>query len=233
VVYDVSRIRVDVSRILVVDDEPGLVGFLTRALTAEGYAVESASDGATALAMIRSNPYELIVLDLRIPVLNGFDVLRAAMKVAPDQRVFVLSAVGDPDTRVRCLELGAVDFLSKPFALAELVARIRARLLEPSGATTANQWILEAGRLSLNLLRRTLRFPGGTASLTDREFLVVQHLMRKSGVVCSRAELLESVWGYSFDPGSNVVDVCVGRIRSKIAPGLIETVRDGGYRVVP
>jgi DNA-binding response OmpR family regulator len=130
---------------------------------------------------------------------------------------------------VRCLELGASDYLPKPFALAEFLARVRARLRQPAAPPAPR--ILVAGRLSLDLVRRTADVGQGPVGLSEREFLLLQHLMRKEGEVCPREELLAEVWGFSFDPGSNVVDVYVGRLRSKLGAELIETVRNVGYRL--
>lgn len=211
-----------------VDDEPRIVSFVSRALTAEGFRVDGASDGVRALELATKERYELVVLDLMLPELDGIAVLQGLMEHRPDQRVLVLSALSDVETKVRCLESGASDYLSKPFSLAELIARIRARLRQP--AAGPRHRFLEVGELRLDLTRRTVDRDGRRISLSEREFLLLEHLMRQDGEVCSRQRLLESVWGYSFDPGSNVVDVCVGRLRAKLGPDVIETVRNVGYR---
>jgi DNA-binding response OmpR family regulator len=155
-------------------------------------------------------------------------VLHALMETRPDQRVLVLSALSDVETKVRCLELGASDYLSKPFSLAELIARVRARLRQP-GAGPRHQ-LLQGGAMTLDLTRRLVEVDGKRVTLSEREFLLLEHLMREEGGVCSRQLLLAEVWGYSFDPGSNVVDVCVGRLRAKLGGDVIETVRNVGYR---
>lgn len=216
------------TKVLVVDDEPRIVSFVSRALTAEGFRVDGASDGVRALELATKERYELVVLDLMLPELDGIAVLQGLMEHRPDQRVLVLSALSDVETKVRCLESGASDYLSKPFSLAELIARIRARLRQP--AAGPRHRFLEVGELRLDLTRRTVDRDGRRISLSEREFLLLEHLMRQDGEVCSRQRLLESVWGYSFDPGSNVVDVCVGRLRAKLGPDVIETVRNVGYR---
>jgi DNA-binding response OmpR family regulator len=216
-------------RVLVVDDEPRIVSFISRALTSEGLGVDSAHDGHRALELARSRRYELVVLDLLLPGLDGISVLQGILDFRPEQRVLILSALSDVDSKVQCLELGASDYLPKPFALAELVARVRARLRQPEAPAAPR--LLSAGRITLDLLRRVADAGSGPVSLSEREFLVLQYLIRKSGEVCTREELLSEVWGYSFDPGSNVVDVYVGRLRSKLGPEVIETVRNVGYRL--
>jgi two-component system OmpR family response regulator len=216
-------------RVLVVDDEPRIVTFITRALAAEGLAVDSAHDGRRGLELARTRPYELVVLDLLLPGLDGVSLLQGIMESRPEQRVLVLSALSDVESKVRCLELGASDYLPKPFALAEFLARVRARLRQPAAPTAPR--VLVAGRLSLDLVRRVAENGKGPISLSEREFLLLQHLIRKEGDVCTREELLADIWGLSFDPGSNVVDVYVGRLRSKLGAELIETVRNVGYRL--
>jgi DNA-binding response OmpR family regulator len=218
-----------VARVLVVDDEPRIVSFISRALAAEGLGVDSAHDGLRALELARLRKYELVVLDLLLPGLDGVSVLRGIIESRPEQRVLILSAVSDVDSKVHCLDLGAVDYLPKPFALAELVARVRARLRQPAAPTTPRT--LTVGRLSLDLLRRVADAGTGPVVLSEREFLLLQHLMGRDGEVCTREEILADVWGYSFDPGSNVVDVYVGRLRAKLGAELIETVRSVGYRL--
>ncbi len=215
-------------KVLVVDDEPRIVDFVSRALSSEGFQVDSASDGARALEMARGGRYELVVLDLLLPERDGETVLRELMDDRPEQRVLVLSALSDVDRKVRCLELGASDYLPKPFALAELVARVRARLRQP--ASGPDQRFLSLGGVTLDLTRRVADAGLGPVPLSEREFLLLRHLMMKGGQPCGRQQLLADVWGYSFDPGSNVVDVCVGRLRAKLGASAIETVRSVGYR---
>ena len=173
-----------------VDDEPRIVSFVSRALTAEGFRVDGASDGVRALELATKERYELVVLDLMLPELDGIAVLQGLMEHRPDQRVLVLSALSDVETKVRCLESGASDYLSKPFSLAELIARIRARLRQP--AAGPRHRFLEVGELRLDLTRRTVDRDGRRISLSEREFLLLEHLMRQDGEVCSRQRLLES-----------------------------------------
>jgi len=217
-----------VSRVLVVDDEPMIVSFVSRALSAEGFQVDGASDGARGLELARTGGYELVVLDLLLPSIDGVTVLQELMESRPSQRVLVLSALSDVETKVRCLEFGASDYVSKPFSLAELVARIRARLRQP--ASGPDQRVLRVRGVTLDLTRRVANSGDGPVALSEREFLLLENLMRRDGDVCTRQRLLADVWGYSFDPGSNVVDVCVGRLRAKLGADVIETVRNVGYR---
>jgi two-component system copper resistance phosphate regulon response regulator CusR len=217
------------ARVLVVDDEPRIVSFLSRALAAEGFRVDSATDGLRGLELARSGRYELVVLDLLLPGRDGVSVLRDLIEERPEQRVLVLSALSDVASKVQCLELGASDYLPKPFALAELIARVRARLRQPASGPGGR--FLKAGRLTLDLVRRTADAGGGSVPLSEREFHLLHRLMQAQGEVCSRQRLLAEVWGYSFDPGSNVVDVCVRRLRAKLGSDVIETVRSAGYRI--
>jgi DNA-binding response OmpR family regulator len=218
------------TRILVVDDEPGIVRFLTRAFLAAGYDVESASTGLDGLRRAGDQRFDLITLDLLLPGLGGMAVLGALMEQDPSHRVFVLSAAGGVSERVRCLENGAVDFLLKPFAMAELLARVRSRLQSAPGGSAPGT--IDVGGVRLDSVRRTVTVDGRTVELSSREFLVLAHLIARDGRVCSRQELLSEVWGLAFDPGSNVVDVCVARLRAKLAGSLIETVRNAGYAFV-
>ena len=215
------------ARILVVDDEPKITSFITRALTASGFAVDCASDGARALELARTGAYTLVVLDLRLPGIDGTSVLRETLAERPEQQIIVLSALADVESKVRCLDLGAVDYLTKPFDLAELLARIRTRLRAPANGN--GQRVLRAGRLTLDLQRRTADVGAGPVRLSTREFLLLEHLMRRREDVCTREELLGAVWGYDFDPGTNVVDVYVGRLRSKLGSEIIDTIRNVGY----
>src|SRR5262249_28678322 len=145
--------------------------------------------------------------DLLMPGMDGYEVLRRILEEDPAQRVLVLSAVGDVESRVRCLRMGAADYLPKPFAIAELVERVKRRLAERA-IPAAQRW-LEVGAVRLDLQRRVLRVADRETSLSQREFILLGYLMRHAGEVCSRDELLADVWGYGYDPGSNVVDVCV------------------------
>lgn len=216
------------AKILVIDDEPGIVRFVRRALEADGHSVDTACDGSEGLRIAAAARPDLVVLDLLMPGISGMGVLAALLADQPQCRVLVLSAVGDVQARVRCLDLGAVDFLAKPFAVSELVARVRSRLRDVPVAAAAVEGI-EFGPFRLELRSRRLVSGDRSIELSQREFALLHHLMRKGGEVCTRAELLSDVWGYAFDPGSNVVDVTIARLRAKIDGMRIETVRNVGY----
>lgn len=216
--------------ILVVEDERRILSFLVRAFEAEGYAVDAAVDGAEALACSRRSPPALVVLDLLLPRVDGLAVLRELRRERPDLPVVILSARSDLATKLRGFELGASDYVSKPFALDELLARVRAHLRRSPGLENAN--VVRTGRLELDLARRQASLDGVIADLTDREFRLLHHLVSHPGEVVSRERLLAAVWGYHFDPRSNVVEVCVRRLRRKLgADSPIETVRHAGYRL--
>jgi DNA-binding response OmpR family regulator len=217
-----------VRRILIIEDEAKIASFVVRALTASGYHVERVESGRQGLELIETGQYELVVLDLLLPDMDGSSVLRAALASRPEQCVLVLSALSDVESKVQCLELGASDYLQKPFALAELLARVHVRLRQSAGVR-ASERVLSVGDVTLELARREAHAGNGPIHLSEREFLVLRYLMRKRGDVCTREELLGDVWGYSFDPGTNVVDVYVRRLRAKLGNERIETVRNVGY----
>jgi DNA-binding response OmpR family regulator len=221
------------TKILVVDDEPGILRFIRRALESEGYTVFTATDGTEGLRLAAEHRPALVILDLVMPGLSGTAVLAALLTDRSDTRVLVLSAVGDVQARVRCLDAGAVDFLPKPFAVAELLARVRSRLRDLGQDDRSGSEELTCGSLKLDLRTRRLHSANRHVELSQREFALMQHLMRNVGTVCTRAELLSEVWGYAFDPGSNVVDVTIARLRSKIKDLRIETVRNVGYSLQP
>jgi two-component system copper resistance phosphate regulon response regulator CusR len=216
-------------RILVIEDEPRILAFLARGLEAEGFVVDGAEDGQMGLAQAARGRYDLIVLDLLLPKLDGLTVLRELQRRQPDLPVVIVSARSDLETKLRGFGLGACDYVPKPFSFDELLARVRAQLRRgrsPDGS------ILRAGTLTLDLARRQAKLGDVVAELSDREFRLLHHLVRHEGEVVSRERLLSDVWGFHFDPRSNVVDVCVRRLRQKLgAQAPIETVRHGGYRL--
>jgi DNA-binding response OmpR family regulator len=218
------------SRLLVVDDEERVRQLVRRVLEGEGYSVDTAATGTDGLDKAAARGYGLIVLDIMLPDMSGADVLAELLGRRLCRRVLVLSAVPEIGQRVHVLDMGALDFLPKPFAIAELLARVRARLREPVLALAPR--ILQVGELRLDTQRRVVA-AGRTVPLSQREYLLLNHLMQRAGEVCSRDELLNDVWGYQFDPGSNVVDVYVRRLRAKLeANDLIETVRNVGYCLI-
>jgi DNA-binding response OmpR family regulator len=217
-----------VPRILLVDDERRILNFVSRALRAEGYDVAVAADGHTAIREALGGHFDLIVLDLLMPEPDGASVLRQVMRHKPSQAVLVLSALGDTSTKVEALELGAEDYLVKPFSLDELLARVRARIRSAARRVPSH---LSGGGISLDLLRREADVGGGPIPLAEREFLLLQELMRHAGRTVGKQRLLAAVWGYHFDPGSNVLDVTVRRLRAKLGADRIRTARGEGYRV--
>jgi two-component system copper resistance phosphate regulon response regulator CusR len=217
-------------RILVIEDEPRILEFLSRGLQAEGFVVDGAGDGPAGLAYAVAGRYDLVVLDLLLPKLGGLDVLRQLQRERPDLPVVIVSARSDLPTKLRGFDLGACDYLSKPFSFDELLARVRAQLR--GGHRVDSGSVLRVGTLTLDVARREARLGEVVADLSDREFRLLHHLVRHQGEVVSRERLLSEVWGYHFDPRSNVVDVCVRRLRKKLgSEAPIETVRHGGYRL--
>lgn len=212
-------------RILVVDDEPRLLGLLMRVMRTNGFDVQCAFNAERGLELLDPQ-YDLVLLDLLMPGQDGFAMLRRIRAERPDVAVIILSGVSAVDAKVRCFELGAADYVTKPFAMAELLARIRA--LRRGNGGRESRW-LHDGALRLDLHSHQAIADGKVVWLSARECALLAHLMRREGRVCTRAELLREVWGYSFDPGTNVVDVCVRRLRAKLGDQIVETVRSVGY----
>ena len=287
-------------RILVVDDEPKIRSFIGRALAAAGYVIDFSGSGADGVRSALASRYDLVILDLVMPDLDGRQVLGKLLAARPDQAVIVLSCVADVAAKVDLLERGAQDYLTKPFSLAELLARVRVRLrtdppafAEPGhpsaghlntghpntghpntghpntghpntgplhtsqasmvGADAASATaplplepplappqpvgyaageVIRAGDVTLDVTRLVADVGAGPVPLTRLEFLLLRELAEHAGESVSKGKLLASVWGYDFDPGSNVVDVCVRRLRSKLGFDLIKTVRGEGYQLV-
>jgi two-component system copper resistance phosphate regulon response regulator CusR len=217
-----------IGRILVIDDEQRILNFVRRGLEAEGMAVDCARDGEEGLRLALAHRYDLVVLDLVMPGLDGHAVLRRILERKPSQPVLILSALNDTASKVSSLERGAEDYISKPFSLEELLARVRARLRI---AARSIQTSVSAGSLTLDLIRRQVDAGSGPIPLAQREFLLLGELLRNAGRTVSKERLLSSVWGYHFDPGSNVVDVYVRRLRAKLGAEAIVTVRGVGYRI--
>ena len=217
-------------RILVIEDEPRILEFLARGLEAEGFSVLGARDGQEGLRLAEKAACDLVILDLLLPRLDGFSVLESLERRNPRLPVLIVSARADVRTKVRGFDLGARDYLTKPFSFDELLARIRVHLRRPPDPT--NGQILRAGALALDIARRQAQLGDRLVDLSDREFKLLHSLLECAGEVVSRERLLSEVWGYHFDPHSNVVDVCIRRLRKKLGPGSpIETVRHAGYRL--
>jgi DNA-binding response OmpR family regulator len=218
-------------RILLVEDEDRIASFVVKGLASEGHMVERAVGVTEAVEMALSRDYDLILLDLLLPDGHGRDVLERVRASKPDLPVLVLSALGEVDDKVDLLDLGADDYLTKPFSMRELSARIRASVRHGRAAST----VLGVGDLALDTRTRVVTRGDRTADLPSREFALLEYLMRHAGQVVTRQQLLDAVWGFDFETGSNVVDVYVGYLRRKLdspgSPSVIETVRGAGYRV--
>ena len=217
-------------RILVIEDEARILAFVARGLEAEGYVVGAAHDGREGLRLALAAAWDLVVLDLLLPAQDGLSVLRQLHAERPDVPVLIVSARSDLKTKLLGFDLGASDYVSKPFALDELLARVRVQLRRGAIADDGN--LVHAGAVVLDVARREARLDGVVANLPDREFRVLLHLAHHVGEIVSRERLLADVWGYDFDPSSNVVEVCIRRLRQKLGDGApIETVRNAGYRL--
>jgi DNA-binding response OmpR family regulator len=213
--------------VLIVEDEARIASFVERGLKAEGFAVQVANDGDTGFALACSEDVDLVILDLMLPKLPGEQVLERLRERRPDVPVIILTARDAVEDRVRNLNAGADDYVTKPFSFAELLARVHARLrAKDQRSSTA----LVVGDVELDLRTRTARLDGAEVTLTAREFALLETFMRHPGQVLSQVQLMDRVWGYDFDPGSNVVEVYVGYLRRKLRKDLIETVRGAGYR---
>lgn len=217
---------------LLVEDEPGIVDFVRRGLAADGFVVEAALDGAAGERLALSGDFDAVVLDLMLPGRSGLEILETMHSAKPSIPVIVLTARGEIEDRVAGLNAGAVDYLVKPFSLAELVARVRAHLRVVEQASASS---LRGEDIEVNLLTRKAHRGGRPIALSTTEFELLVHLLRHLGQVLSREQILSAVWGYEHDPATNVVDVCVGYLRRKLGlpgdPAPIFTVRSVGYRL--
>jgi DNA-binding response OmpR family regulator len=218
-------------RILLVEDEDRIASFVVKGLSAEGHAVERAANVAEGTGMALTREYDLMILDLVLPDGDGRQILKRVREQDSDVPVLIVSALGEIDDKVDLLDAGANDYLTKPFAFAELAARVRA--LTRVGQTRSD--VLRAGDLELDTKSRVATRGDTQVDLPSREFALLEYLMRHQGQVLTRQQLLNAVWGFDFDTDSNVVDVYVSYLRRKLDPdgmsSIIETVRGAGYRV--
>jgi two-component system, OmpR family, response regulator len=218
-------------RILLVEDDTTIAGFVEKGLREAGYAVDRAGDGEEGLARAVSEPYDAAIVDVMLPRRDGLSLIDALRAKAIRTPVLILSARRSVDDRVRGLQAGGDDYLTKPFAFAELLARVHALIRRSTGASEPTR--LTLGELTLDLLTRNVSRGGRSLDLRPREFALLEYLMRNPGTVLSKTMILSHVWGYSFDPNTNVVDVLVSRLRDKIdrpfATKMLHTVRGVGY----
>jgi DNA-binding response OmpR family regulator len=218
-------------RVLVAEDDQVIADFVSQGLREAGYAVDVAATGPDALRKALGGGFDAAVMDVMLPELDGLSVIEQLRAKKQQMPVLILSARHSVDDRVRGLQAGGDDYLTKPFAFAELLARVQALLRRAGG--TAEPTRLVAGDLTLDLLSRRVERAGKPLDLRPREFALLEYLMRHPGRVLSKTMILSHVWGYSFDPGTNVVDVLVSRLRDKVDEGfdtkVIHTVRGAGY----
>lgn len=216
-------------RILLVEDEKNVAAFIKKGLEEEFYSVDIAEDGSEGLLMARSNDYDLIILDIMLPGINGVELCRRIREKDRRVPILMLTAVDSVESKVQGLESGADDYLTKPFAFSELLARIKALLRRVPDTLSE----LTIDDLRMELLSRRVYRGSKEITLTPKEFSLLEYLLRNSGRVLSRTQIIENVWGYNFDPGSNVVDVHIKFLREKIDSGsekkLIHTIRGAGY----
>jgi two-component system, OmpR family, copper resistance phosphate regulon response regulator CusR len=215
-------------RILIVEDEKGMASFLSRGLGARGYTTKVVADGASATAIATDEDFDLVVLDLGLPDIDGLSVLRELRRRGERMPVIILTARDDTGEKVEGLDAGGDDYVTKPFKLEELLARVRVQLRE---GKAGEQTMLEAGPIMLDVRTRKAMKDGELIDLTAREFTMLEVLIQHPGQVLSREQLLAHVWGYDYDPGSNVVEVYIRYLRRKLGADAIETVRGMGYRL--
>ncbi len=218
-------------RILVIEDEPRIAAFIEKGLRAEGYTPTVAADGITGFDYAMSGEFDLTILDIGLPGMDGFEVLSRLRDSGSSMPVIVLTARDSGTDTVRGLEGGADDYVPKPFRFAELMARVKLRLRTRTEATGDSTVVLEQGQVRLDLRTRRATVGDKITDLSAREFSLAEVFLRHPGQVLTREQLLSHVWGYEYDPGSNVVDVYVGYLRKKLGSDLITTVRGMGYRL--
>ncbi len=219
-------------RILLIEDDSDTAAYLVKGFTESGYIVNHTANGKEGLFMALDQPYDVMIIDRMLPAMDGLTIIRSLRATGNHTPVLILSALGEVDARVLGLRAGGDDYLTKPFAFSELLARVEV-LIRRTGASDAQATVLTVGPLEMDLLARTVKREGQVIDLQFREFSLLEYLMRHSGQVVTRTMLLEHVWDYNFDPQTNVIDVHISRLRGKIdkqfAQPLLHTVRGAGY----
>jgi two-component system OmpR family response regulator len=220
-------------RILIIEDDREAASYLVKAFMESGHVADHAGDGGEGLAMGQSGRYDVLVVDRMLPTLDGLTLIGRLRQAGVDTPVLILSALGEVDDRIKGLRAGGDDYLAKPYSFAELRARIEVLVRRRAGK--AEETVYRVGDLELDRLSHTVRRGGTELDLQPREFRLLEFLMKNAGQVVTRTMLLESVWDYHFDPGTNVIDVHVSRLRSKLDKGfdkpLLHTVRGAGYMI--
>jgi DNA-binding response OmpR family regulator len=219
------------TKILIAEDEARIAAFIEKGLRANGFTTEVAVDAQTALNLAHSSQFDLMVLDLGLPGKDGLQVLEELRGQGESLPIIILTARDDLDDKVTALEGGADDYMTKPFRFEELLARVRLRLRSTPSEQMNAETSLQAGEIVLDLRTRKVSIGDREIDLPAREFTMAETFFRHPGQVLSREQLLDRVWGYDYDPGSNIVDVYVGYLRKKLGNQLIETVRGMGYRL--
>ena len=218
-------------KVLLVEDDRSISRFITKGLKEMHYAVDAAFDGEEGLHLALSRPYDMIILDIMLPGIDGWEVLESMRKEKVQTPVIILTAKDEKEDVVKGLELGADDYLVKPFSFAELLSRIKAILRR--GRPDTDLSIITVGDLTLDLISRTVRRNEKNIELSGKEFMLLEYLMRNGGQILTRTMILERVWGYNFDTGSNIIDVHINHLRNKIdrdrEPKLIHTIKGVGY----
>lgn len=218
------------TKILIAEDQSRIADFLEKGLRAKGFNTAIAANGEQIIKMVFGDDFDLILLDIGLPGKDGLTVLEELRGQGATLPIIILSASDDINHKVAGLEGGADDYLTKPFRFEELLARVRLRLRKPEQTLSPEKMIIKVGDLTLNVRTHKVIFQDKEVDLSLREFNLLETLVRNQGQILSRIQLLNQVWGYSYDPGSNIVDVYVGAVRKKLASDVIETVRGMGYR---
>lgn len=220
-------------RVLLIEDDNDTATYLAKGLSESGYVVHHADNGKDGLFMALEQPYEVLIVDRMLPGMDGLTIIRSIRAANNKTPVLILSALGEVDARVVGLRAGGDDYLSKPFAFSELLARVEALIRRTNAADDTQTTVLKVGPLEMDLLSRSVKRDHQLIDLQPREFRLLEYLMRHSGQVVTRTMLLENVWDYNFDPQTNVIDVHISRLRGKIdkqfEQPLLHTIRGAGY----